>query len=124
MRCSSCETREAHHRAVVDIHDGTVLGGYCRPCERTHFGETFEHGEWGGDSRCLLCGDSGRFALALREIEFVETPDGEIRHESLPVDSDTPRLCGSHLRSVLGVAVDAETEQLRLPEMGSVSHPP
>lgn len=124
MMCASCDTRQARRRAVIDVHDGLVLGGYCRTCERTHFGEALEHGDWDGESRCLLCGDGGRFALALREIEYVETAAGETRHETFPIDSETPRLCEAHLGDVVGLTAETETQQLRLPEVDPVRHSP
>ncbi|WP_434521583.1 hypothetical protein [Halorubrum sp. AS12] len=124
MRCASCEDRQVRKRAIIDVHGESVLSGYCRSCERSHFGEALENGDWDGDSRCLLCGDGGRFALALREIEYVETPDGEIRHETFPIGSETPRLCGTHLQDVVGLPAETETEQLRLPEVDPVGRSP
>lgn len=124
MRCASCDARRARKRAIIDVHDGSVLSGYCRSCEQGHFGEALENGDWDGDSRCLLCGSGGRFALALREIEYVETPNGEVTHETFPIESATPRLCEAHLRDVVGVLAETETEQLRLPEVDPVGHSP
>lgn len=122
MTCSSCETGEACHRVVVDVHDGAVRGEYCWSCETEHFGEVLERGDWSGGSRCVLCDDHGGFALPLREIEYVETPDGEVRRDTYPVTPETPRICRNHLEEVLDVTLDGETEQLQLPEMTPVVH--
>jgi hypothetical protein len=88
-----------YNRAVVELVSGIEIGGFCRSCELTAFGETLEHGHWDGDG-CALCSRDGHFALPVWESAPSVEGSRVVSSVEYEVTDETAVLCDEHLHDM------------------------
>jgi hypothetical protein len=101
MNCVRCGLNAGHNRAVVELVSGIEIGGFCRSCELTAFGETLERGHWDGDG-CALCSRDGHFALPVWESAPTVEDRLVVSSVEYDVTDETPVLCDEHLQEMAG----------------------
>jgi hypothetical protein len=102
MKCLDCGGDATYNRAVVDVNEDTIVGGFCQRCERERFGTSLHRGLWDEVDGCIFCDGVGTFALPVHEIDIRMKAGREHVEEGYGVSELTPTVCTRHLRAVLG----------------------
>lgn len=101
--CIVCGNEAGYHRAVVDVVEETVVGGFCRECEREEFGRTLERGVLETRDGCVFCDRDGHVAIPIWRPTARRTDSGTVVNEVIfTVDDATVRLCDEHVSAVAG----------------------